>query len=415
MNGFLRFAGATNRLEFAWLLLWAATISFAQRSASESLSGAIDLTHLQRIGFVALATLLVASTIGQLRVPRREPLTLFLVYGAIALGSTLWSANPVATSGKAAELLVAVLVVWQTARLPDAPRRLLRLVDWILVFHGVLLVVALAGYVIAPQVFSEPSRGVFRYQLAAPYMSSNAVAVIGATISVVAFARTLMQRGGDPRRTTYVAITVVFGGFPLLAQGRTGLAILAVGISILMLRRRPSLGTLIVFPAVAAFGLMLLTELATFVVRGQNVNQVETLSGRTELWRVALDGIAASPWVGSGFGVGSRATFASARLEGFGEAISSVHNGPLEVLLGLGVLGFVVWLPAVLWGLGQALRALAANRELDIAVLVVPWIARTVMSIGLGGWLDPMIGTFLAGTTYFALMRRAEHRRGAPA
>ncbi|MFN0088686.1 MAG: O-antigen ligase family protein [Acidimicrobiales bacterium] len=414
MNGFLRFASATNRLEVAWLALWAATISFAHRTANESLSGAIDTTHLQRIGFVAVAFLLVASTAGSLRRPRAEPLTLFLIYGVIALASVLWSASPVATAGKAAELLVAVLVVWQTARLADAPRLLLRLVDWTLLFNGVLLAVALVGYAVAPQIFSEPSRGVFRYQLAAPYMSSNAVAVLGATLAVVALARFLSLRPGDGRRGFHAVVALGFAAFPFLAQGRTGIAILAVGVSILMLRRRPSLATLIVFPAVAAVGVMMLTELATFVVRGQNVNQVETLSGRTALWDLALDGVAASPWVGYGFGVGGREAFATVGLEGFGDTISSVHNGPLEVLLGLGVLGFAVWLPAVLWGLWQAARALLADRELDLAILVVPWLARTVMSIGLGGWLDPMVGTFLAATTYFAMMRRAERVRPPP-
>lgn len=414
MNGLLRFAGATNRLELAWLALWAGTISFAQRTAAESLSGAIDATHLQRVAFVGLATLLVASTIGRLRLPRSEPLTLMLLYGGVALASTLWSASPVATAGKAAELLVAVLVVWQTARLPDAPLRLLRLFDWALLFNGALLLVALAGYVVAPTLFSEPSVGFFRHQLAAPYMSANAVAVLGATIAIVAFARVLLLRPGHGRRATYAIIALVFAGFPFLAQGRTGIAILAVGVSVLMLRRRPSLATLIVFPALAILGVMLLTELSSFILRGQNPTQVETLSGRTRLWDAAIAGIADSPWVGAGFGIGGREVFAKEELLGFGETISSVHNGLLEVLLGTGVLGFVVWAPAVLWGVGQGLRLLAVNRELDLAILVVPWVARTVMSTGLGGWLDPMIGTFLAATTYFALRRRAAHRPVRP-
>jgi O-antigen ligase len=410
LTGFARFAARTNGLELAWIALWLATISFVRRSATESLGGAIDATHLQRFAFVALAALLVAATLGRTRAAQAEPLTLYLVYGLVALASTLWSASAVATAGKAAELFLAVLVVWQTSARSDAPMRLLRLIEWTMLVHGALLVAALGGWIAAPEVFSEPSAGYFRQQLAAPYMSSNGVAAIGATIAVFAFARFLMHGASDPRRWSWALLAAGFALFPFLAQGRTGIAILALGVSILMLRRRPSIAALIVFPAVAALGLMLLTELSTFVLRGQNPYQVETLSGRTRLWEFALAGIAERPWLGAGFGVGSREVFATIDLEGFGETISSVHNGPLEVLLGLGVAGFVVWLPAVLWAVGLGLRTLASGRELDVAILVVPWLARTTMSIGLGGWLDPMIGTFLAGAAYLALMRRSEAR-----
>lgn len=413
LNAALRFLAATSRLEIAWLALWLATTSFVQRTAAESLGGALDATHLQRVGFVAVAIVLLLSDVRAVRAPRLEPLALFLTYATIALASAAWSAGAVATIGKAGELFTAVLVVWQTLAKPDAPRRLLRLLDIALAFHGVLLVIALGGFVVAPALFSEPSTGALPIQLAAPYMSSNGVAAVGATIAIVCAARFLMIRPGDPRRLGYGLALGVFALFPFLAQGRTGLAILAVGVSLLMLRRRLSLATLIVFPALGAVGVLLLTEIADFVMRGQNQFQVESLSGRLVLWETALDSIAAHPWAGVGFGVGSRTVFAGTDLIGFSDTISSVHNGALEVLLGLGLIGFVVWLPAVLWAMVLCARAFGAGRELDIAILAVPWLGRTVMSTGLGGWLDLTIGTFLVGAAYLALMGRALRRRAA--
>lgn len=72
-----------------------------------------------------------------------------------------------------------------------------------------------------------------------------------------------------------------------------------------------------------------------------------TLSGRTEIWSAVLGAIAQRPWTGYSWGgvwinPASEPTFSIIRELGF--IVFHAHNGPLEIMLELGVIGLVLYL-----------------------------------------------------------------------
>jgi O-antigen ligase len=82
------------------------------------------------------------------------------------------------------------------------------------------------------------------------------------------------------------------------------------------------------------------SELAVFLLRGQTVDEFATISGRLGLWQAAVPIIMDSPFVGNGY-LASRAV-----LQREVPWASYAHNGAVQSLLDLGVLGAIL-----IWGL----------------------------------------------------------------
>lgn len=120
-----------------------------------------------------------------------------------------------------------------------------------------------------------------------------------------------------------------------------------------------------------------------------------SFSGRTEVWRPSLDFIDAEPWLGYGY----RALFTGPTSEslelwremGFQAAHS--HNGPIEVALGLGVVGLGLFFVVYLATFASALRYM---RNHDIAVfafafLLLQLLVALVEPVLLRDWLGVVV------------------------
>jgi len=407
IDAFLRFVGRTTTLELAWISLWLGTISFTQRTATESLYGGFDSTHFQRYVFDAIALGLALMNVGRVRKPRRDPVTLFLVYALIGVISTTWSAATLPSLGKSGELFIGVIIVWAMLSKRAPLARLMRLIEWTAMLTAATLVAALIGFVVWPSAFSIPSIGVFPLQMDAPFVSANSIAYGGAAVGLFCLARHVAPPPGSRIGAGYLWLTFFFAIFPVLSQGRTGQTVFILGALLLLLRRRPGMALLLVVPPALILGLTFLGEISRFFLRGQQEAQFLGLSGRLILWQWAWESFQNHPLFGVGFGIGSRYMFAQGT-GGFGADISSAHNGFLEVLLGTGLMGFAFWLPSLLWGVRLAVAGYLAGQRLDVCILYAYLIATTVMSIGVGGWMSPPPAFFLAATAYlFAARSRA--------
>jgi O-antigen ligase len=95
-------------------------------------------------------------------------------------------------------------------------------------------------------------------------------------------------------------------------------------------------------------------------------------------------------------GVGSRDFFFNWGLDGFQDTISTVHNGFLEVLLGVGILGFIPWFLAAFYALSVWRREfLSLDGKSPAAVIFFPvLLVCTFMSVGFGGAQGEMFMLF---------------------
>jgi exopolysaccharide production protein ExoQ len=122
---------------------------------------------------------------------------------------------------------------------------------------------------------------------------------------------------------------------------------------------------------VALYGLVLHPEAGLTEVAGRS----STLSGRTELWAQFLQ-VQQNPWFGAGF----ESFWVGPHLQEIWRTwgrLNQAHNGYLDVFLNLGWVGTALLGLVIVWGYGNAVRALRRDPEagsLKLALFVVALI-----------------------------------------
>ena len=303
------------------------------------------------------------------------------------------------------EMLAAVLVVWITMARADAEARLRRLVYWRLVESVLGLVYVTLGNLFDPAEFHEylQTPGLFGYSWSSP----NNLCQFG--ISARGPSRLILSRSCEREAASssfFILCYLASAAFPVLAQGRTGMISLVVGTGLILARRFPA-SSVVTFPAAAGLAIILFGHtLQTLFLRGEDQEELLSLSGRTTLWDWGWQAFLSQPWLGSGWGVGSRVVLlhnVGPSGGAFGSTIASLHNGVLEVLLGVGLVGFIIWACAVVWSCWLAAAAYLRGDYLPLTIgMMVPATA-TFLSTGVGGWLDFFVQYFLAVTALLSL------------
>ena len=94
--------------------------------------------------------------------------------------------------------------------------------------------------------------------------------------------------------------------------------------------------------------------------RGSNLDMswdemlVQFTGGRLELWSLAIERLQASPWIGSGFDQTFPTTIGDEDRENENIEVGILcHNGYLDLMLSVGVLGFIPFAAIVYWGMSR--------------------------------------------------------------
>ncbi len=137
-------------------------------------------------------------------------------------------------------------------------------------------------------------------------------------------------------------------------------------------------------------------SVVAYMARGQRSDELVGLSGRTELWTIALQSFQASPIFGSGYYVMTETGF----FDVWGKRQwQTAHNAFLHVLTGLGLVGLFFFL----WGLVAAMRpSLVALKDLGrsrkaeclAAVMVIWYCAMGMFELSFFGPVDTAVVIF---------------------
>jgi len=398
-----------DNLGLAWLLLLIGSFSFANLPAAAALSGQLNWANLVRYGCIVGALALLAPEFRSRIALSLNPLWLFAIYVTLCVVSTVWSVSPLVTFGKAAELAVATAaVVFAANRASAGVAQLFNVSFW---FGVASLAVVLVGYFVGIPGFAVQSTALFP-QMDAWFLSSNNIGYLSALTATVALDRMLRGVGG---RALMSAVFLMSIFAAVCAQGRTGLLCFLLGVVIvLLIHRRFKL--VLVGAGVASILLVTFSqEILAYLLRGEQAGSLQTLSGRTLVWQAAWDSFVERPLFGSGFGVGSRYLFLT-NLAGAAMELSSAHNGFMELLTGVGLIGLVPWAASLLWTIANAFRAAVRGKYPSPAAIIPMMFVITVMSSGAGGWFDFMLGYFLCCVAFLQRSPSARSREspGAP-
>jgi O-antigen ligase len=150
------------------------------------------------------------------------------------------------------------------------------------------------------------------------------------------------------------------------------LGILAIGCIFVLpiVRRLPawSVGATLVLSAIASWNIFFHNIARIAPALGESV----TLSSRRLIWRDVRSFIALRPWRGYGFfAFWDNQAFTAATYQHLGSSYGSAHNSILEVALGLGRIGLVIYISMVVIMLIGTSRAIWARTSLTTVTWVV--------------------------------------------
>jgi O-antigen ligase len=310
-------------------LVWLAATKFRIRDPSATLSGDIDAQiffELIAYAFVAAASLRAILAPDTKRVRARKFEILLISYGTVCLLSTVWSQARSVTLVRSSQWLVLLLLALALVRRFGATRSL-SLLGWTtiayVVFFGLLRAVA-------PSVASGPGwvtwGGVTRFTW---FGVHPGMAAMAASLGILfLFSRLAYKNPAAERRAVvwaYVLLIIGLCTVLLATRSRTELIACTTACAVLFVRRYFShsfssaaiLGLIGTGCIAALFGnplqeffadaLSTGNPIVEYMLRGQTASQLTGLSGRTELWPVAISMVSERPIFGYGYLAGLRA------------------------------------------------------------------------------------------------------------
>lgn len=331
----------------------------------------------------------------------------YFAFAALYFLSTMWSQIPVQTLGKSAELLLAGMVFFEASRGPNALARVEGLRQITLLTMSLLGSLAVIGFCLRLHAFVQNRPGLISSTTAqAPFLSGNGLGYVASAIVLVVIAEWQAHRiTGRAALPQLVFALALFS----LSASRTSFGILLLSVLLVIFKRSKVIGFLCV-AGVAVMGFLFSTEIITRIQGHQAQSSFVTLSGRTVVWTAAVRQFERYPLLGVGGGVGGKMVISHIG-NMYLEEMSSLHNGFLEVLTGLGIIGFL---------LGSSLLVIASFRSWSAwnlhpeyagtYVLIIHVWMTTIMSTGLLGWMGYEVAIFLCIITNIDLVREKARR-----
>lgn len=345
-----------------WFLLFVSSLVFRIRDAAEAQALPIDgyatLRILPEFVTAAFLAFYFLRRRGALRQSMLKGLAAcFSIYGLVCLLSAAWSVKPSWTMYKSCEFLLdlgvlsAVLV---TVRSTEVYRDFF---NWTLILCGLELLWTWMGAIMWPQeafYSTYPPRlvGVF------PIQSANAIGASGAVLSIVALCR-LFPLGACRFSRAWNWVLCGFGVASMIAcRTRAAMAGFAVALLLLFVlsRRARRIAVVSLLVMVSCYAGLLVFDRApqpqtlwnrvagpsgvvlNFMERGQNPEELESFTGRTEWWHLAWTQFLSRPLTGLGAYAGGK--FGVLSKSGFGDT-PQLHSDYLETLVGTSFWGLI--------------------------------------------------------------------------
>jgi hypothetical protein len=270
------------------------------------------------------------------------------IYALFAMYSFTWSVGPILSLWKGFEVLALVIVAVAIAiRL-----RTLEDVQWlhwltalIILFFCFTVLMGLAFYPLEAIRDTETpettSQAYFSVRGLVPNLNPSSIGSMGAILSVMAVASLLHANFARTSRFGFWAMLGMGVLTMILAHSRT--PIFACTVSILLqltyARRWRLLAVTAVFGAILLGVSALEDILLKYIYRGQTAEAFGSLTGRLGVWEIFWAKFMDAPILGHGYYAAQRILFGT----------SSVDNSYLEVLLGVGLVGLVIFIVPLLW------------------------------------------------------------------
>jgi O-antigen ligase len=329
----------------------------------------------------------------------------FLLFAMLYLTSTLWSVHPIVTLGKSVEIILAGVVFLEVSRSTDPLRRIDALREITLLTISLIALLTVAGFVLRISSFIQQRPGIFTSSTAqSVFLSGNGLGYVTSALFLVVLAE--WQAGRIKDQSAFLQMGFALGLFSVAAS-RTSFVILLLSVLVILYRRSKAAAAMcsvIVTLLIVLFRNSILTHLKG----NESTAGFETLSARTVLWTAALRQWHEHPLFGSGGGVGGKLVIENVG-DVYLEKVSSLHNGFMELLMGLGAVGLLIGVYLLVQVTWRAWIAWRNHPEYSgTYVLIIHVWLTTIMSTGILGWMGYEMALFLCILANLDLLQ--EHR-----
>jgi O-antigen ligase len=407
-----------------WLLIFASALVFRVRGVYQIEQNPVDAWAMYRIG---LELIVVAALFARLAL-RRTPwlgsmfrgfVGVLTAFGLVELASTAWSVFPAWTFYKSCEYLLDIALLAAILATVQSIKTFKHFFNWTWTLYGLLLLSAWLGVVFWPQqaLYGTGFKvGILGARLdgVVPAVAANDLGTYGAILALIALCRLLPVAGSKSDRAWYILLFIGSMVTMVFSQTRSAIAGFLFGVLLLLFfSRRLGLSAFLSFVVAP---LLILSSLGgliwSFLERGQSTQQLETLSSRVDWWSFAWQKFLERPLVGFGaYAAGRFAVLAKHGLTG----TSTMHSDYLEIIVGTGFWGLLLFLAALLgtwWFLTRYLRRstlTTADQQLAYeAVTVLGLLTFRSIFMTMLTWHPPL--DFLVILGYAEFLRRRQLR-----
>lgn len=332
-----------------WFLLYVSTLVFRVRDQEATQAQPLDAWALLRI----LPEMIVVGWLMVRLYRRREALVwvrclvrglpgALTIFALVCAASAMWSVYPAWTLYKSLEYLLDISV------LAAALANIRTLDDYEILFNWTWTIFGLELAWVWFQLLLWPSEAFLdaRLHSVIPAEGSNAVGQSGALFAVIALCR-LLPLTGRRLNTSFSWVLFVLGLLSLLlSQTRNAVAGFVLAVVVVLIVSRRTL--MVAVASVVGVLTWLFTPLGNvalaYLQREQSSAAMASLTGRAEIWTYALQQFMAHPFTGMG-------AYAAGRfyiMTKLGADTASLHSDWIELLVGVGLLGLIPFLVALL-------------------------------------------------------------------
>ena len=343
----------------AILLLSGAFLPLYIRESGGSVvsAGSVPLLRNMAIAIYLVTVPLALIRHREVMAALRRHLPTIALLGLVML-SVAWSADAGTTLQRGVALMLTTLFgVYLAARFELS--QLLRVLAAALGIGAVLSVL---------MVLAVPSWGLDRGDHAGDwrgiYSHKNSLAEIMVLSSII---HLLLWRGTKERRGLYLAGGLLSAGLVVMSSSKTALGVLVTLVALSLLYRSIRWSYTVAVPLLAGcvlvvggIGVLALANTeAIFTALGKD----PTLTGRTPMWLAIIDMIERRPLLGYGYSAfwGGLESASAPVLLRIGWNTPHAHNGFLDILLQLGVVGMLVFLFALFTAARNGVRMVRAD------------------------------------------------------
>jgi len=354
VKSFFSFPREIKLVFFSWFFLFFGLAVWINRgSGIDILSYSIQVVSIMFISLITFYFILKNKKLFLTKF-----LLFYLVYGFIGLLTSFVSTKPFITLFKAYSLIIVIIFTGFIIKIIKYNKKYrFILVETSIIYFIFIVFLSLLGGYVFPEITHRHNNGPLGFMLVGwPKLNSNTLSFLAAVVSSYGLIRYVFSKK-IKIKMLYFSIFLMGLSVLFLAQGRTSIISFTLGILLISfllgeLKKIRYFIFIVLIIGISYYAIKGNININNFdllfeyLSRGSTVEQLETISGRTELWEMAIEKVQKSPFIGYGF-------YVTTVYGPYGP-----HNSMLQVLLYSGFIGLLFWLVSIFIGYYKIFNAL---------------------------------------------------------